>query len=164
MAELLAIVFQTEDDAGRAATDPGCGGPALGVEPDALAVLVRDGDGAYRLQTTHHALSAGPAQGIFWEVLLSELVFVPVLGMPVGPGLAPALARAGRIGLDSRFAEAVRDLLQPGTSAIFAVVERVDEAALGRLGNRGGRVLRGGMAPAASAELARYLHGEAIGA
>ena len=96
----------------------------LPIEPDAVAVIVRDGDGRYRVQTNHHPVGSAASWGMLWGTLFGLLFFVPVLGMAVGAGLAAPMAKLGDLGIDSAFQEGVRDMLQPGTSALFMVIER----------------------------------------
>lgn len=120
MATLIAIgypdgttAFAAQQEAERRAGD-------LAVEPDAIAAIVRDVDGTFRVNTNHHPAGDGAIWGMLWGALFGLLFFVPFLDMPVGSGLG---ALMGRIepGVDTEFQAQVRDLLQPGTSALFLV-------------------------------------------
>jgi uncharacterized membrane protein len=62
---------------------------------------------------------------MFWGLLFGLLFFVPVFGMAIGAGLGTLMGKVEKSGIDREFQAQVRDLLQPGTSALFLVVERV---------------------------------------
>ena len=62
---------------------------------------------------------------MFWGLLFGLLFFVPVLGMAVGAGLGALMGKLTKSGIDKEFQDQVRDMLQPGTSALFLVVEKV---------------------------------------
>ena len=58
----------------------------------------------------------------------------------------------------------MRDLVQPGTSALFLVVEKVTpDEAIEALGKYGGTVLKSSLTREAEAELQEELHGTAVG-
>src|SRR5215216_1469834 len=75
--------------------------------------------------------------------LLGLLFFVPFLGMAVGAGLGALMGKVEKSGIDKQFQDQVRDMLKPGTSALFLVVEKVtpDKAVEG-LRQYGGTVLK----------------------
>jgi uncharacterized membrane protein len=64
-------------------------------------------------------------------------------------------------GIDQEFQRQVRDMLQPGTSALFLVVEKVtpDKAVEG-LSRFGGTVLKSSLSKDAEHELQEALHGQ----
>ena len=134
--------------------------PNLPIEPDALAVVVRDGDARYRVQTNHHVVASETRWGMVWELLFGVLFFAPVLGMAVGAGLAGLMARVERMGVDEDFQRQVRDMLQPGTSALFMVVEEVTpETAVEAVSRYGGRVVTSSLCERSERALQERLHG-----
>ena len=74
----------------------------------------------------------GASYGMFWGLLFGMLFFVPVFGMAVGAGLGALMGKVEKSGIDQEFQRRVRDLLQPGTSALFLVVEQVTSGQGGR--------------------------------
>ena len=96
---------------------------------------------------------------MLWGLLFGMLFFIPVFGMAVGAGLGALMGKVEKIGIDKEFQDQVRDMLQPGTSALFMVVEKVtpDKAveALSRVRRHGAQVLAlqggRGRAPGAAA-------------
>jgi uncharacterized membrane protein len=160
MSELIAIGYDDEatallaaDEARRLAAD-------LIIEPEAIAAIVRDGEGKFHVHTTHHAVGAGASYGMFWGLLFGVLFFVPVFGMAVGAGLGALMGKVAKSGIDESFQQQVREMLQPGTSCLFLVVDKVtpDKAVEG-LAPFGGTVLKSSLSRDVEAELQEALHG-----
>jgi len=163
MADLVAIGYDDEATAAKAAEDVERLEHDLLIEPDAVAVIVRDGDGSYHVQTSHHAVSSGATYGMIWGALFGLLFFVPVFGMAVGAGLGVLIARVEQMGIDREFQDRARELLQPGTSALFFVVEEVtSDEAIEALSRYGGAAVKSSLSPEAEAELQEHLHGAAV--
>src|SRR4029450_4509527 len=101
MAELIAIGYPDETTAGEAEKEAHHLADELIIQPDAIASIVRDKDGKFRVSTSHHAaavrcmlprkdgkfrvstshhaVGAGASYGMFWGFLFGLLFFVPVL-------------------------------------------------------------------------------------
>jgi uncharacterized membrane protein len=143
MADLIAIGYDDETTAAAAADEVAKLARDLIIEPDAVAVIVRDQDGKYKVTTSHHPVGAGASYGMFWGLLFGVLFFVPVF--------------------DRAFQEQVRDMVRPGTSALFVVVEKVtpDKAVEG-LSRFGGTVLKSSLSKHAEHELQDALHGTPV--
>jgi uncharacterized membrane protein len=160
MADLVAIGYDDENTAAAAAEEVQRLARDLIIEPDAIAVIVRDQEGKYKVTTSHHPVGAGASWGMFWGLLFGVLFFVPVFGMAVGAGLGALLGKVEKTGIDKEFQQQVRDMVQPGTSALFVVVEKVtpDKAVEG-LSRFGGTVLKSSLSKDAEHELQDALHG-----
>ena len=52
------------------------------------------------------------------------LFFIPFAGWAVGAGMGALFGHFGEKGIDKAFQQQVRDYLQPGTSALFMVIEQ----------------------------------------
>src|SRR5947207_1031237 len=87
MADLIAIGYPDEATADAAAGEARRLAQDLIIQPDAIAVIVRDEDGSYHVHTSHHAVGGGAAWGMFWGFLFGLLFFIPVFGMAIGAGL-----------------------------------------------------------------------------
>jgi uncharacterized membrane protein len=161
MADLIAIGYDDETTAARAADAVYRMSEELIIQPDAVAVIVRDAEGKYKVTTSHHAVGAGATWGMFWGLLFGVLFFIPVFGMAVGAGLGALFGKIEKSGIDQQFQKQVRDMLKPGTSALFVVVEKVtpDKAVEG-LREFGGTVLKSSLSNEAQSELQSALHGE----
>lgn len=165
MSDLIAIGYPDETTAAQAAQTARELADELIIEPDAIATIVCDKEGSFHVGTSHHPVGAGATWGVFWGLLFGVLLFVPVLGMAVGAGLGALMGKVAKSGIDESFQKQVRDLLQPGTSALFLIVEKVTpDKAVEALSRYGGTVLKSSLSKDAEAELQRALHGEAAAA
>ena len=162
MADLIAIGYDDETTAAAAAEEVKQLAQDLIIEPDAVAVIVRDKDGKYSVTTNHHPVGAGASWGMFWGLLFGILFFVPVFGMAVGAGLGALMGKVEKTGIDKQFQQQVRDMVQPGTSALFLVVEKVTpDKAIEGLSRFGGTVLKSSLSKDAEKEVQDALHGTA---
>ena len=163
MADLIAIGYDDEGTALLAADEARRLADELIIEPEAVAAIVRDTDGKYHVHTTHHAVGTGASYGMFWGLLFGVLFFVPVFGMAVGAGLGALMGKVAKSGIDSEFQSQVRDLLQPGNSALFLIVDKVTpDKAIDGLAPFGGTVLKSSLSKDAEAQLQDALHGTPI--
>ena len=162
MAELIAIGYPDETTAADAKAEAMRLAQDLIIEPDAIASISRDAEGKFHVTTSHHPVGGGASWGMFWGLLFGMLFFVPVFGMAVGAGLGALFGKIEQSGIDREFADQVREMLQPGTSALFLVVEKVTpDKAVEALAPYGGTVLKSSLSKEAEAELQKALHGEA---
>jgi uncharacterized membrane protein len=163
MADLVAIGYPDERTAAAAAEEARKLASDLVIEPDAIAAIVRDTEGKFHVTTSHHPVSGGATWGMFWGMLFGLLFFVPVFGMAVGAGLGAIFGKIEKSGIDKQFQQQVRDMLQPGTSALFLVVEKVTpDKAVEALAPFGGTVLKSSLSKDAERELQHALHGEPV--
>src|SRR6516162_10387950 len=103
MADLVAIGYPDEATAEAAADEARRLAQDLIIQPDAIAVIVRDKDGSYHVHTTHHMVSGGAVWGMFWGFLFGLLFFIPVLGMAVGAGMGALMGKFAKTSIDKQF-------------------------------------------------------------
>jgi len=160
MATLVAIGYDDEATAAAAAQEVDRLTHDLVIEPDAVAVISRDAEGKYHVTTNHHAVGAGATWGMFWGFLFGLLFFVPVFGMALGAGMGAITGKLTKTSINKEFEEQVRDMVQPGTSALFLIVERVTpDKAVDALSHFGGTVLKSSLSKDDEAALQEALHG-----
>ena len=162
MADLIAIGYPDETTADAAAAEAQRLAKDLIIEPDAIAAIVRDKEGKYHVHTSHHAVGGGATWGMFWGMLFGLLFFVPVLGMAVGAGLGALMGKVTKSGIDRAFQDQVRDMIKPGSSALFLMVEKVTpDKAVEAMSKYGGTVLKTSLSKEGEKELQDALHGGA---
>jgi uncharacterized membrane protein len=160
MSTLVAIGYPEENTATQAAEEAERLATDLIIQPDAIAAIRRDGEGKFHVTTNHNPVGSGASWGMFWGLLFGIIFFIPFLGMAVGAGLGALMGKVTKSGIDKQFQDQVRDMLKPGTSALFLVVEKVTpDKAVDALSQFGGTVLKSSLSKEAEAELQDALHG-----
>ena len=88
-------------------------------------------------------MAGGAIWGGFWGLLLGTLFVLPLAGWAVGAGVGARLGYLKDKGFGEDFQRQVREHVQPGTSALFLVIEQVDpDKALAALKQHGGTVIK----------------------
>jgi uncharacterized membrane protein len=160
MSELIAIGYPDETTAIEAEKEAHHLADELIIQPDAIAAIVMDKDGKYKVTTNHHTTGAGATWGMFWGFFFGLLFFVPVLGMAMGAGLGALFGKLEKSGIDREFQSQVRDMLKPGTSALFLVLEKATpDKAIAAMSKFGGTVLKTSLSQEAEDNLQAALHG-----
>ncbi|WP_436533063.1 DUF1269 domain-containing protein [Actinoplanes sp. HUAS TT8] len=160
MATLVAIGYPDETTATAASLEANRLAKDLIIQPDAIAVIIRDREGKFHVTTNHHEVGGGATWGMFWGLLFGMLFFIPILGMAVGAGLGALTGKIAKGQINKEFEERIRAELQPGTSALFMVVEAVtSDKAVESLSRFGGTVLKSSLPKETEEELQEALHG-----
>jgi uncharacterized membrane protein len=80
--------------------------------------------------------------------------------MAVGAGMGALMGKFAKTTIDKQFQEQVRDMLKPGTSALFLLLEKVTpDKAVEAMSKYGGTVLKTSLSKEDEAELQAALHG-----
>jgi uncharacterized membrane protein len=81
--------------------------------------------------------------------------------MAIGAGIGALMGSVSKAGVDEAFQNQVREMLRPGTSALFMVVEQMTaDKATEALSKYGGIVLKSSLSKEAEKQLQDALHGE----
>jgi uncharacterized membrane protein len=162
VADLIAIGYPDETTAIQAADEAERLSSELIIQPDAIAAIICNKDGKFRVVTNHHEVAAGATWGGFWGLLFGLLFFVPILGIAIGAGFGALAGKLEKSGLDKEFQQQVREMLKPGTSALFLVVEKVTpDKAVEALSKFGGTVLKSSLSKDAEEEIQAHLSASA---
>jgi uncharacterized membrane protein len=160
VADLIAIKYDDTSTALAALDEAEKLAGDLIIQPDAMAAIIRDESGKFRTVTNQHAVGAGATWGMFWGLLFGILFFVPIFGMALGAAFGALGGKLAKDSIDKEFQDRVREALQPGTSALFLIVDKVTpDKALDALGRFGGTVIQTSLSREAEEEIQRHLHG-----
>jgi uncharacterized membrane protein len=97
---------------------------------------------------------------MFWPLLFGLLFFVPVFGTAVGASLGGLFGKIEKCGIDRAFQQQARDMVRPGTSALFVVASQVSaESVFAALGSFGGTALQSSLTQQQEARLQQALYG-----
>jgi len=161
MADLIAIGYGDTTTAIQAMETAEGLAKDLILQPDAIAAIVRNEDGKIKTITNAHEVGAGATWGMFWGLLFGVLFFVPVFGMVLGAAFGALGGKLSKDAVSKEFQDQVRAALQPGTSALFMIVEQVtSDKAVDALSVHGGNVIKTSFSKDVEAEIQRELHGE----
>ena len=161
MADLIAIGYQDETTADLAADEARRLAHDLIIQPDAIAVIIRSKDGSYHVHTSHHPVGGGAVWGMFWGLLFGMLFFIPVFGMAIGVGMGALMGKLTKTSIDKEFRDQVRDMIQPGNSALFLMLEKVTpDKAVEAMSKYGGTVIKTSLSKEGEQELQDALHGK----
>ena len=162
MPDLIAIGYPDTTTALSALDEVGHLAQDLVIQPDAAAAIIRSEDGKFRTVTNQHEVGAGATWGMFWGFLFGILFFVPVLGLALGAAFGALGGKLAKTTIDKQFQEQVRAQVQPGTSALFMIVEQMTtDKALAGLSKFGGEVIKTSMSAEDEPEIQAALHGDA---
>jgi uncharacterized membrane protein len=145
MATLVAIGYPDEPTAEAARQTVADLEHDLIIQADQVAAIRRDTDGKYHITTTHGGSSAGGGAvwGGFWGFLFGLIFFIPFAGLALGAGFGALFGHLGEKAIDKEFQEQVRDQVQPGTSALFMIIEKATpDKAIEALKGYGGTVIK----------------------
>ena len=99
---------------------------------------------------------------MFWGFLFGLLFFIPVFGLAIGAGMGALMGKLTKTSIDKQFQDQVRGMVQPGTSALFLMLEKVTpDKAVEAMSKYGGTVLKTSLSKDDEKELQEALHGQA---
>lgn len=163
MSELLVIGYPDKETASRVLEE------LQGLEKDYLidledaALIVRDEKGKFKVTTTDHVMAQAALGGMFWGTLIGFLFLAPVAGMAIGGAIGAAAGGLGNMGIKDDFKNRVLDVVQPGNSAILAVIRRsTPDKVMEALQPFGGTVLQTSLSHEAEDNLIKALQGEKV--
>ncbi len=160
MPDLIAIGYPDTTTAVEAMDEVGHLAQDLVIQPDAVAAVIRDDSGKFRTITNQHEVGGGATWGMFWGLLFGILFFVPVFGMAMGAAFGALGGKIAKSSISKDFEKQVREHMQPGTSALFMIVEQMTtDKALDGLSRFGGTVIKTSLSDDDQAELQEALHG-----
>jgi len=167
MATLVAIGYPGETTAEDARKTVQGLESDLIIQADQVAAISRDAEGKYHITTTHGGASTGGGAvwGGFWGFLFGLIFLVPFAGLAIGAGFGALFGHLGEKAIDKEFQEQVRDQVQPGTSALFMIIEQATpDKAIEALKGYGGTVIKTSLSDEDTKKLQEALTPETAGA
>jgi len=143
MSELVVIAFDSEEKAEEIRDRLVSLQRSHIVTLADAVVATKRPNGSIRLSQLASPATSGAISGGFWGLLIGALFLAPHIGLLVGAasgGLAGALTD---VGVDDGFMREVAEVLQPGSAALFVLLQKMTEdKLLDELKGVGGKVLR----------------------
>jgi uncharacterized membrane protein len=164
MADLIAIGYPDLETAEAVSAELERLASQLVIQPDAIAVISRDEKGKYHVRTTHHEVATGATWGLFWGLLFGVLFFVPVLGLAIGAGLGALFGLVSKLEISDEFRQQVRDMLKPGTAAVFIIAEKMTtDKLIDAISKYNGTVLKTSLPKDVEQQIQEAISGPAVG-
>lgn len=171
MSDLIVVAFEDANRADAVLTELREMQREYLIDLEDAVVAVRRPDGKVHLKQSVNLAGWGAASGGLWGALWGTLVGLlflnPLVGFAIGTMVGAGTgALAGGLtdyGIDDDFARKLAQALQPGNSAIFILVRKMQpEKVLGELARFRGSVLRTSLSPEQEAKLREALSGGAV--
>jgi uncharacterized membrane protein len=151
MSELVVVAFKGQDMADQVLNKLRELQREYLIDLEDAVVVVRDGKGKVRIKQALPMVRLGAASGAVWGGLFGLLVGLlflnPLLGwvtgLAMGVGAGALSGALTDYGINDEFIKDIGKSLEPGTSALFMLVRRVNvDKVLPELKEFGGRILR----------------------
>lgn len=109
---------------------------------DAVVVEHRQ-DGKIKLHQSRGTTGVGALWGGLWGGLIGLIFFMPLVGMALGAGVGAATGAMTDLGIDDGFMKELSEKLQPGTAALFLLVDdATEDKVLPEVAQYGGQIVR----------------------
>jgi uncharacterized membrane protein len=131
------------------------------IDLEDAAVIIHKADSKFEIRTAHNPVAGQTFWGLFWGFLVGLIFLVPLFGLAVGAATGAIFGAIERTSITRNFRDRVRELVQPGTSAIFLIVRKVTtDKVLEALKPYGGTVLKTSLTHDDEARLQEALQGK----
>lgn len=161
MSDLIVIGYPDEATGEQAYQEAQRLSDDMLLEVSALGLVVRSEDGKTKVETP---AGPGAGTGALWGAIIGTLfgmiLFIPFIGAVVGGAMGALFGGMDKAGIDATFRDRVKDMVQPGTSALVMVVEKVTpDRAVEAMSKYGGEVLQTSLSEDAEKHLQDALAG-----
>jgi uncharacterized membrane protein len=135
VATLIAIAYPDETTATTAADEARRHAKDLLIQPDAVAVIIREKEGDYHVERTHRAVGIGSGTGALMGRLINS-------------------------GINKKFRDQMQDMVKPGTSTLLLMLEKATPGkVIEAMSKYGGTVLKTFLSEQDEDELQEALQG-----
>jgi len=158
MSDLIVIGYDDEETAKTVLSDLTAMEKDYLVDLEDAAVVSRSKNGHLHVTTQDSFVGQGTLTGMFWGLLVGILFLQPLTGLALGGLAGLVVGGVGDLGMDEQFKHEVGSLVQPGKSALMAVVRKATpDKVLEDLSKYGGTVLQTSLTHADEDELVKAL-------
>ncbi len=161
MSELIVIGYDDEETASRVLNELQELQRDYLVDLEDAAIIKRNRQGKIQAITTDQTIALGTVTGMFWGTLIGLLFLAPIAGFAIGGLIGAATGSLGHLGIKEDFKREFADMVQPGTSAIMAVIRRATpDKVIEEIKPYGGKILRTSLSAESEEKLMDMLYGE----
>ena len=121
-------------------------------------VVVKKPNGKVKLHQMYNLTAGGAVGGGFWGVLIGLIFMNPLLGLVVGAGAGAVAGALSDAGINDDFMKELAKNFQPGTSALFVLVDSdLTDKVLDELRGTGGTIIQSSLSSADETKLQKVL-------
>jgi len=161
MSELIVIGYDDEETASRVLQELQELQRDYLVDLEDAAIIRRNRQGKVQAITTDQTVALGTVSGMFWGTLIGLLFLAPIAGFAIGGLIGAATGGLGHLGIKEDFKREFADTVQPGTSAIMAIIRRATpDKVIEEIKPYGGKILRTSLSAESEEKLMDMLYGE----
>jgi uncharacterized membrane protein len=143
MSDLIAIVYPTEAKAEEVRQRLFELQKEYLIRLGDAVIATKTESGKVKLNQIVNTTAAGAVQGSFWGLLIGVLFLNPLLGVAVGAASGAIGGALTDVGIDDKFMKGLSESLQPGSAALFVLVQQVTaDKVLKEVEKHGGTVLK----------------------
>lgn len=142
MSEFIVITYPDQAEAERVIQTAERLQSAHLMQLDDYLYVTRDLDGVVSVHERLTRPVLGAARGAMWGAVLGRLFGFPWIGAGIGAATGVIAGRFENTGIDDRFVRTLSENLAPGSSAVFALVQRsTPDKVLPEMGKFGGTII-----------------------
>ncbi|MEM8673205.1 MAG: DUF1269 domain-containing protein [Cyanobacteria bacterium P01_G01_bin.67] len=154
MSDLIVVGFDNELKADEVLHQLGEMQKEHLVDLEDAVVVIKNQKGKVKVKQTYDLVSAGVLSGGVWGSLIGLLFLHPLLGVVAGVATGALGGVLTDIGIDDEFIKDLAQTLEPGTSALFLLVQKVTpDKVLDELRPLEGKLLRTSLSKSDEASL-----------
>lgn len=143
MRNLIAVMYDSELKAQEVRVDFLKMQKSYLVSLEDAVVATRKQNGKIKLHQMYNLTAGGALSGGFWGTLIGLIFLNPLLGLAVGAGTGAVAGALTDVGINDDFMKTLAEKLQPGTSALFVLVNSdITDKVLDELKGTGGTIIQ----------------------
>jgi uncharacterized membrane protein len=143
MSDLIAIVYPTEAKAEEVRQRLFELQKEYLIKLGDAVIATKTESGKVKLNQIVNTTATGAVQGSFWGLLIGVLFLNPLFGVAVGAASGAIGGALTDVGIDDKFMKELSASLQPGSAALFVLVQQMTaDKVLKEIEKYGGTVLK----------------------
>lgn len=158
MSNLIVIVYPDELQAQQVRLDFMKMSKEYLVTLEDAVIAVKKPDGKVKLLQMYHLAAGGAISGALWGALIGLIFMMPIFGLVVGAGTGAIAGALSDVGISDSFMKELASSLQPGSSALFVLVDSpITDKVMADLQGTGGKIIQSSLSTVDQDKLQKIL-------
>lgn len=143
MSNLIVIVYPNELQAEQVRLDFLKMQKEYLISLEDAVIAVKKPDGKVKLLQMYHLALGGAISGALWGTLIGLIFMMPIFGLVLGAGTGAVAGALSDVGINDDFMKQLASTLQPGSSALFVLVDsQITDKVMAELQGTGGKIIQ----------------------